>query len=70
MNALEFYTTIKNGRIEVPREYLRKLTSRVRVILLMDESIQLGENIIDELLANPIKVQGFRPLTREEVYAR
>ena len=70
MNALEFYTTIKNGRIEVPREFLRKLTSRVRVILLMDESIQLGENIIDELLANPIKVQGFRPLTREEVYAR
>lgn len=70
MNALEFYTTIKNGRIEVPREYLQKLTGRVRVILLVNESIQPGENFIDELLTNPIKVKGFHPLTREEVYAR
>ena len=70
MNALEFYTTIKNGRIEVPREYLRNLTNRVRVILLVDEDTRSAENFIDELLANPIKVKGFRPLTREEVYAR
>jgi len=69
MNALEFYSTIKNGRIEVPREYLRNLTNRVRVILLVEDT-RPAENFIDELLENPIQVKGFRPLTREEVYAR
>ncbi len=69
MNALEFYTTIKNGRIEVPREYLKNLTNRVRVILLVEDT-RPTENLIDELLANPLQVKGFRPLTREEVYAR
>jgi hypothetical protein len=27
-------------------------------------------NFIDQLLAHPVRVQGFRPLTREEIYAR
>mgnify|MGYP001586921687 CR=1 FL=1 len=69
MHALEFYSTIKNGRIEVPREYLINLTNRVRVILLVEDT-QSAENLIDELLANPLQVKDFRPLTREEVYAR
>ena len=69
MHALEFYATIKNGIIEIPREYLKNLTNRVRVILLVEEA-KSAVNFIDELLAHPVRVRGFRPLTREEVYAR
>jgi len=69
MHALEFYATVKNGIIEIPREYLKNLTNRVRVILLVEEA-KSAVNFIDELLAHPVRVRGFRPLTREEVYAR
>jgi hypothetical protein len=69
MHALEFYATVRNGIIEIPREYLRNLTHRVRVILLVEEA-NAAVNFIDELLMQPMRVKGFRPLTREEVYAR
>jgi hypothetical protein len=70
MLAIEFQTTVKNGIIEIPRQYLRNLTDRVRVILLIEETPQTTVNFIDQLLAHPIRVKDFRPLTREEIYAR
>jgi hypothetical protein len=70
MYAIEFQATIKNGIIEVPRRYLGSLTERVRVILLVEETSKTTMNFIDELLAHPVRVKGFRPLSREEVYAR
>jgi hypothetical protein len=70
MLAIEFQTTVKNGIIEIPRQYLRNLTDRVRVILLIEEAPQTTVNFIDQLLAHPIRVKDFRPLTREEIYAR
>ena len=70
MYAIEFQTTVKNGLIEIPRQYLRDLTNRVRVILLVEEASKTTVDFIDQLLAHPLSVKGFRPLTREEVYAR
>jgi hypothetical protein len=70
MYAIEFQTTVKNGLIEIPRQYLGNLTNRVRVILLVEEASKTTVNFIDQLLAHPVRVKGFRPLTREEVYAR
>ena len=70
MYAIEFQTTVKNGLIEIPRQYLKNLTERVRVILLIEEVPTVSENYIDQLLAHPVRVMGFRPLTREEIYAR
>ncbi|MEW6618492.1 MAG: hypothetical protein AB1422_03960 [bacterium] len=69
MNAIEFQTTVKNNIIEIPHRYLSNLTKRVRVILLV-EGNKPAVNFIDELLAHPVQVKGFRSLTREEVYAR
>jgi len=40
------------------------------VILLVEEASKTTVNFIDQLLAHPVRVKGFRPLTREEVYAR
>jgi len=70
MQAIEFQTIIKNGVIEIPRQYLRNLSNRVRVILLVEQTPKSTVNFIDQLLAHPVRVQGFRPLTREEIYAR
>lgn len=71
MYAIEFQTTIKNGIIEIPRRYLKNLSNRVRVILLIEETPnKTSVNFIDQLLAHPVRVEGFRPLTREEIYAK
>ncbi len=70
MYAIEFQTTVKNGFIEIPRQYLRNLTKRVHVILVFEEPAKTTVNFIDQLLAHPVQMKGFRPLTREEVYAR
>lgn len=69
MQAIEFETTIENGIIKIPRQYLKNLSNRVRVILLVEQTPQTTTNFIDRLLAHPVRVQGFRPLSREEIYA-
>jgi hypothetical protein len=38
--------------------------------LLVEETPKTTVNFIDQLLAHPVRVQGFRPLSREEIYAR
>ena len=67
MYAVEFQAQIKNGTIEIPEAYRSHFTERVRVILLAeDESSTM--TLIDQLLQHPLKVPGFKPLTREEIY--
>lgn len=68
MYAVEFQTTIKNGVIEIPVEYQQNLR-RVRVILLADDVAQTTKSFIDQLLASPLRVKDFHPLTRAEIYA-
>ncbi|MCB0092620.1 MAG: hypothetical protein KDE54_32255 [Caldilineaceae bacterium] len=70
MYAVEFQTTIKNGMIEIPVEYQRHLRQSVRVILLAEDAAQTAKGFIDQLLAQPLQVKDFSPLTREEIYAR
>ncbi len=70
MHTIEFQAIVKNGVIEIPREYLKNLTNRVRVILLAEQSPKPSVNFIDQLLAHPVRLQGFQPLTREQVHAR
>ena len=67
MNAVEFQADIRNGTIEIPVEYRNDVKGTVRVIVLSSEHKQQPD-IIDELFAEPLKVDHFRPLTREEIY--
>lgn len=69
MYAVEFQTKVKNGTIEIPEVYRDRFKERVRVILLAEEEGELV-NLIDQLLQHPVKVAGFKPLTREEMYER
>jgi antitoxin (DNA-binding transcriptional repressor) of toxin-antitoxin stability system len=63
-------------------EYLRKIRSTGETLTVCEQSEPVatlspipkhttnGMNLIDQLLAKPIKIPGFKPLTRDEVYER
>ena len=70
MNAFEFQAKPKNGRIEIPAEYKDKIVGTVRVIVLSQEQKVGTDGVIDRLLAHPLELDNFAPLTREEVYER
>jgi hypothetical protein len=70
METVQFRTKIKNGMIEVPKKYQRKFKDNVRVILVTESIKTKAEKYLDELMAHPLKVKGFQPLTREEAHAR
>jgi hypothetical protein len=70
MYAIEFHTTVKNGMIQIPREYEKRFRHRVKVILLAEEVARPTTNLIDQLLAKPLRIKNFKPLTREEIYVR
>jgi len=69
MYAVEFQAQIKNGTIKIPEAYRSRFKERVRVILLAEEESP-AMTLIDQLLQHPLKVAGFKPLTREEMYER
>lgn len=75
MDAVEFQANVKNGVIEVPENYRHELENykNVRVIILKDENLKdesMRTDIIAHLLKNPIKVNNFVPLKRDEIYDR
>lgn len=69
MYAIEFQTKVENGHIEIPMEFKDRLAGCVRVIVLAEEQ-PVKTDLLDRLLANPIKLENFEPLTREEIYER
>ena len=76
MYAVEFRTKIKDGVIELPKRFKGSITDTVKVIILKEESSvhsdreKSGPDMIERLLASPLKVKGFCPLKRDEIYAR
>ncbi len=69
MYVVEFQAKVKNGSIEIPKEYQTHFKGRVRVILLAEEE-NTAANFIDHLLQHPVHIPGFKPLTRDEIYER
>ena len=70
MYAVEFRAKIKDGIIEIPKEYINKLKDNVKVIILSEEEHEISVDIIDSLINSPIKIKNFKPLLREEIYDR
>lgn len=69
MEAIEFKTKVKDGTIKIPQKYKQILKDTVKVIILCDPKKPM-KNIINELWENPIEIDGFSPLSREEIYER
>jgi len=65
--AVEFQAKIQDGIIEIPEIYRNRFKERVRVILLAEEGSRIA-TFIDQLLQHPLKVSGFKPIAREEIY--
>ena len=69
MEAIEFKSKIKNGIIQIPEKYKQKIGNTVKVIIITEKKAKQSD-IIDKLLANPIKSKDFLPFSREEIYER
>jgi hypothetical protein len=70
MYAVAFKTRVKDGIIEIPAEYRAQVPDHVRVILLAEHTPAGQADMIDRLLARPVVVRGFQPMSREEAHAR
>lgn len=71
MPAIEFHTTINDGVIAVPPEHLPLLAGGgATVIVVPDAKPASAPNLIDKLLAQPVRAAGFQPLARDEAHAR
>lgn len=74
MYAVEFKAKIKNGIIAIPRRLKAMLTDTVKVIVLKDDFVKKTirktsrGDAIDRLLAAPLSMPDFKPLSREEIY--
>ncbi len=72
MNAVEFQTIVENGSIEIPPELKGQILGPVRVIILTEDkpkkAPRVADDAISRLLANPIRLEHFAPMTRDEIY--
>ena len=69
MEAFEFRSKIKNGIIRIPEKYKQKTGKTVKVIIISEKASRHSD-IIDKLLANPVRLKNFSPFSREEIYER
>jgi hypothetical protein len=67
---IEFHAFIKDGAIKIPAEHLPLLSGPVTVIVVPDPSLVASPNLIDRLLAEPLRIEGFVPMSREDAHAR
>ncbi|HXG83881.1 MAG TPA: hypothetical protein VNI84_07630 [Pyrinomonadaceae bacterium] len=73
MLTVEFETESKNGSIEIPEKYRGQLKGKLQVVISVKEAEKVEEepyDILTELVENPLKSEGFKPLTRDEIYDR
>jgi hypothetical protein len=66
MNALEFQADMKDGTIAIPVEYRGRVRGTGRVIIRSPERLPQVD-MIDRLLAEPLKLDHFQPLARQEI---
>lgn len=76
MYAIEFEATVRNGMIPIPQAYLAKLQSRLKVIVLQEESVAEKDTFKkkDEFLAKVAQHRFTLPsdylFKREDLYDR
>ena len=58
MEAIMFKSKIQNGFIQIPEKYKQRIGDTVKVIVITEQTAKQTD-IIDKLLANPIKSENF-----------
>ena len=69
MAAVEFDAHVADGTIPIPPAHHDAIQGSVHVIVI-PHAVSGPSTKIDELLANPLKIDGFRPLSRDEAHER
>ena len=69
MEAFEFKATLKNGTIQIPQKFTKQIGETVKVIVLADHKTEKNDMVAD-LLENPLQIDNFVPLKRNEIYER
>ena len=67
MSTIEFHAKVTNGSISIPEEYRSEIKGDVRVILVT-EGYAEGLDMIEHLLDHPMKIDGFKAFTREDLH--
>lgn len=70
MIAIKFHAVVRDGMIPIPLEYQAQFMDGAHVILMSDTSGLATDNLLEHLLAHPVTISGFRPLTRDEAHVR
>jgi len=55
--------------IQVPKKYTQKVGNTVKVIILSNQKDRQND-IVDELLKNPVEINNFMPFSRDGIYER
>ena len=73
LNTIEFKAKIKQGIIEIPKEYQQQLSEGNEFQVIVTKQVtnttlqaQKTKDIIDDLTEHPIQINGF--LSRDEIY--
>lgn len=73
--AVEFEAYVEDGKILIPEQYQKNFGNarHIKVILLkpLEETSDVSDvsnDILQELMNNPLEIDNFVPLTRDELY--
>ena len=69
MSKIKFTAKVNQGNIEIPQQYQEAIQEVETIeIIINRQTVSSNQGIIQRLLNNPIKIQNFVPLTRDEVH--
>jgi hypothetical protein len=71
MSTVTFTANIENGKIIIPEMYQQELSNGNTVEVTIVKKKKISETkLLGKLIKNPIQVENFQPLTRDEIYQR
>jgi len=74
MSVVKFEAMVDNGSIIIPTKFRNKIKGKVEVSVHFEnksnEKNEAPNDIISELMKNPLKVSDAKPLARDEIYDR
>jgi CO dehydrogenase/acetyl-CoA synthase gamma subunit (corrinoid Fe-S protein) len=65
---IQFTTKINHGTITIPQEYSGDIEDELEVEVIIKPKPK--QRLMDRLAQNPIQAEGWRNLTREQIYDR
>lgn len=68
INSIEFTTKINQGMILIPQEYNEKFTEELEVEVIIKPVKK--RRLMDKLAENPVKIDNWKQLTRENINER